>query len=248
MSVPIQIPGYGQAIAGLDWLLLPGLDGKSTEIKQLGRGVDAAWQFVWSVKGHEDEYVAFVSKGEVKKRPVAASSLVRAAVAEDVYLALVDVGDGRLWIFAVKDGMPAKRMDRVGDAVDLMGMVKDFLTSLPEPSKAPIYTDKPELFERLPFAVDVRPFSLEILGHSIKSRDFSKAAFTWYSAAPIGGIAFGVALVILVCGYYAYQLQAEETAKREAAQIRQREIAQRKVELATTVSTAINAKIGRAHV
>lgn len=240
MSVPVQIPGYGQAIAGLDWLSLPGLDGKSTEIKQLGRGVDAAWQFVWSIKGHEDEYVAFVSKGEVKKRPVAAASLVRAAVSEDLYLALVDVGDGRLWTFAVKDGMPAKRMDRVGDAADLMGMVKDFLTSLPEPSKAPIYTDRPELFEKLPFPVDVRSFSLEILSHSIKKRDFSKAAFTWYSAAPIGGIAVGVALILLVCGYYAYQIQAEETARREAAQIRQREIAQRKVELATAVSTAIN--------
>lgn len=241
MSAAVQIPGFGPAVAGLDWLLLPGLDGKSTEIKQLGRGVDAAWQFVWSVKGNEDEYVAFVSKGEVKRRPVAASVLVRAAVAEDLYLTLVDAGDGRLWVFAVKDGMPAKRMDQVGDAVDLMGMVKDFLTSLPVPSKAPIYTDKPELFELLPFAVDVRPFSLEILGHSIKKRDFSKAAFTWYSAAPIGGIAFGVALVILVCGYYAYQLQAEETSRREAAQIRQRDIAQRKVELATAVSTAINA-------
>uniref|UniRef100_UPI0010FA3AC8 type 4b pilus protein PilO2 n=1 Tax=Pseudomonas sp. G(2018) TaxID=2502242 RepID=UPI0010FA3AC8 len=192
MSASVLIPGFGQAIAGLDWLPLPGLDGKSTEIKQLGRGVDAAWQFVWSVKGNEDEYVAFISKGEVKKRPVAASSLVRSAVAEDLYLALVEVEEGRYWAFAVKDGMPAKRMDRVGDATDLMGIVKDFLTSLPEPSKVPIYTDKPELFERLPFPVDVRSFSLEILGHSIKKRDFKKAEFSWYSAAPIGGIAIGV--------------------------------------------------------
>lgn len=241
MSVPVEIPGYGQAVAGLDWLLLPGLDGKSTEIKQLGRGVDAAWQFVWSVKGIGEEYVAFVSKGEVKKRPAAAASLVHAAIAEDLYLALVDAGEGRLWVFAEKDGVPAKRMDRVGDATDLMGLVKDFLSSLPEPSKAPIYTDKPELFQQLPFPVDIRSFSLEILGHSIKKRDFSKAAFSWYSAAPIGLITFGVVLSILAFGYYAYELQAEETAQREAVQIRQREIAQRKAELATAIKTAINA-------
>uniref|UniRef100_UPI00148531CA type 4b pilus protein PilO2 n=1 Tax=Pseudomonas sp. G(2018) TaxID=2502242 RepID=UPI00148531CA len=56
-------------------------------------------------------------------------------------------------------------------------------------------------------------------------------------------IAIGVVLVILVCGYYAYQIQAEETARREAAQIRQRDIAQRKLELATAVNTAINARL-----
>lgn len=241
MLALVQIPGFGQAAAGLDWLLLPGLDGKSTEVKQLGRGVDAAWQFVWSMKDHEDEYVAFVTKGEMKKRPHAASALVRAAVAEELYLTLVDVGDGRLWVFAVKDGMPVNRMDRVGDATDLMGLVSDFLTSLPDRSKAPIYTDRPELLERLPYTLDVRPFSLEILGHSIKKRDFSKAAFSWHSSAPVGAIAFCAALIVLGIGYYFYEIEAEETARRDAALIRMREIEQRKVELANAVSTAINA-------
>ncbi len=243
MLALVQIPGFGQAAAGLDWLPLPGLDGKSAEIKQLGRGVDAAWQFVWSVKDHEDQYVAFVTKGEMKKRPHAASALVRAAVAEELYLTLVDVGDGRLWVFAVKDGMPVNRMDRVGDASDLMGQVSDFLTSLPDRSKAPIYTDRPELLERLPYTLDVRPFSLEILGHSIKKRDFSKAAFSWHSSAPVGAIAFCVVLIVLGVGYYLYEIEAEEAARRDAAQIRMREVAQRKMELANAVSTAINATV-----
>ncbi|AXQ50974.1 hypothetical protein DZC31_30110 (plasmid) [Stenotrophomonas rhizophila] len=241
MLALVEVPGYGQAVAGLDWLPLPGLDGKSTEIKQLGRGVEAAWQFVWSVKGHEDEYVAFVSKGDVKQRPVAASALVRAAVAEDHYLALVDIGEDRLWLFAVKDGMPVSRMDRVGEAVDLMGLVRDFLTTLPESTQAPIYTDKPELLERLPYALDIRPFSLEILAHSFKKRDFSKAAFSRHSSAPIGAIAICAAAVLLGAGYYVYQVEAEAKAMRDAALIREREIAQRKLELANAVSSAINA-------
>lgn len=240
-ATPVHIPGFGQAVAGLDWLLLADMEGRTTEIKQLGRGVNAAWQFVWSMKGQEDEYVAFVSKGEVKKRPVAAAALVRSAIGDDCYLTLVDIGEGRLWVFAVKDGVPANRVDRVGDPADLMGLVSDFLTTLPEPSKAAIYTDKPELLERLPYSLDVRPFSLEILGHSIKKRDFSKAAFSRHSSVPVGGIVVGVVLAGLVGGYYVYQMQAEAAAQRDAVQIRQRKIAKRKVELTNEVRTAINA-------
>lgn len=238
--VPVQIPGFGQAVAGLDWLVLPGLDGKGTEVKQLGRGVNAAWQYIWTVKNKEDEYVAFVSKGEIKERPVAAAVLVRAAIQDETYLALVDVGEARLWIFAVKDSMPVSRMDRVAEAADLRGLVRDFLTSLPDPSKVPIYTDRPALLEKLPFGLDVRPFSLEILGHSLKKRDFSKAAFSRHTSVSTGGILIGVVLASMAGGYYLYQLQAEATARSDAMQIRQREITKRKSELASAVNTAIN--------
>jgi len=239
--IPVQIPGFGQAVAGLDWLLLPGMDGRGTEIKQLGQGVNAAWQYLWSIKGKEDEYVAFISKGEVKKRPVAASVLVRAALHDDTFLTLIDLGDGPLWVFAVKDGMPVSRMDRVGDATGLMGLVRDFLTTLHDPRQAPIYTDKPELFESLPYHLDIRPFSLNILGHSLKKKDFAKAAFAWHSSMPFGAIVAGLVLAAGAGGYYYYQAEAEATAQRDAAQIRQREIAKRKAELASSVATAINA-------
>ncbi|PMS14657.1 hypothetical protein C0Z18_30895 [Trinickia dabaoshanensis] len=240
-AIPVPIAGFGEAVAGLDWLELPGLDGKNTEVKQLGRGVNAAWQFVWSVKGKDGEYVAFVSKGEVKKRPVAAAVLVRAAVSEDTYLTLVDIGDGRLWAFAVSDGMPVNRMDRVADATDLMGQVRDFLTSLPDPSKAPIYTDKPELFETLPYGLDIRPFSLEILRHSIRKRDFSKATFSRHSSIPVAGIIATALLASLTAGYVYYQDQAEGEARRHESQARRREIAKRKAALMNQVRAAINA-------
>ncbi|RDU98744.1 type 4b pilus protein PilO2 [Trinickia dinghuensis] len=240
-AIPVPIPGFGQAVAGLDWLELPGLDGKSTEVKQLGRGVNAAWQYIWSVKGKDGEYVAFVSKGEVKKRPAAAAALVRAAISEDTYLTLVDLGEGRLWVFAVSDGMPVNRMDRVADAIDLMGQVRDFLTSLPDPSKAPIYTDKPELFETLPYGLDIRPFSLEILGHSIKKRNFSKATFARHSTIPVAGIVAVALLASLAGGYAYYQDQADDAARRHAALLHRRQLAKRKKELASRVGAAINA-------
>lgn len=240
-AIPVPIPGFGEAVAGLDWLELPGLDGKSTEVKQLGRGVNAAWQFIWGAKGKDGEYVAFVSKGEVKRRPVAAAVLVRAAVSEDTYLTLIELGKGQLWVFAVADGMPVNRMDRVADAIDLMGHVRDFLTSLPDPSKAPIYTDKPELFDPLPYGLDVRPFSLEILGHSIKKRDFSKASFERHSSIPVAGILAVALFASLAGGYVYYQDKSDDDARRREAQAHRREIAKRNAQLANQVGTAINA-------
>lgn len=216
MLALVQIPGFGQAVAGLDWLALSGLEGQRTEIKQLGRGVEAAWQYLWSVKGQTDQCVAFVAKGEVKnkKRPVAAAALVRAAIAEDLYLALVDVGDQRLWVFAVKDGIPFKRMDLVGEPGEVMGLVRDFLNTLPEPTKLPIYTDNAALLSVLPYPVDVRPFSLEILAHSIQKRDVSKAAFSRHTSAPIVQLVVCTGLIAAGCVYYVYQLQAESGAPR----------------------------------
>lgn len=243
MLALVQIPGFGPALAGLDWLELPGLDGKSTEIKQLGRGVNASWQYLWTSKGIVNEYVAFVTKSESKNKPVAAAALVRAAIPEELFLSLVDIGDSRLWLFAVKDGVPVRKMDRVGEAGDVMGLVSDFLTGLPDKSKVCIYTDQPDLFERIHYTLEIRSFSLDILGHSIKQRDYSKAAFSRHSSAPLGLYAFIGSALILGVGYYIYDMQAQEAAIRDAAQIRQRAIAQRKIELDNQVSSAINATV-----
>ncbi|NMV39895.1 type 4b pilus protein PilO2 [Ralstonia insidiosa] len=240
-AIPVQIPGLGQAIAGLDWLMLDGLDGKRTEINQLGRGVNAAWQFIWSMKGKEDEYVAFLSKNEAKKKPFAAAVAVRSAISDETFLAMIEIGEGQWWLFGIKDGMPANKMDRVGEASELMGLVRDFLTSLSDPEQVPIYTDKPELFAGLPYTLDVRPFSLEILSHSVKKKAFDKAAFSRHSSVPFGAIAVCVLLAAGVGGYFWYDHEAEVAARRDAEVNRQKDIAKRKVELATAVSTAINA-------
>lgn len=247
-AILVQVPDLGQAVVGLDWLLLSDLDGKSAEIKRLARGVNAKWQYIWSSKDKEDEYIGFVSKGEVKKTPVAAGPLVRAAVSDDTYLSLVDIGEGRLWLFAVKGGLPAKRadgvgdaMDRVGDAIELMALVRDFLTGLPDPAKAPIYTDQPRLFEGLPWKLDVRQFSLEILGHSVKKKDFKKAKFSRHTSLPIGWILVGVLLTAVAGGVWAYFDHQAQADRKNAAQTRKRELAKRKEELASAVSAGINA-------
>ncbi|NWB63508.1 type 4b pilus protein PilO2 [Pseudomonas sp. F1002] len=247
MLARVEIPGFGQALAGLDWLAIPGMDGRRTEIKALGRGVDAAWEFVWTVKGEhgadDKESVALVIKSESKKRPVAAASLVRAAIHESSFITLIEVSDQLFWIFAITDGMPGKGMDRVGDLSEVMGVFKDFINTLTTPDEMPVYTNKQEVLPTLNFQMDVRNFSLEILGHSIAKRDFSKAAFKRHTSAPVIPIVIGAVLIALGCAYHFYQLQAEETARRDSAQIRERAIAKRKEELAAAVSTALNSTV-----
>lgn len=242
MLAMVQIPGFGTAAAGLDWLELPGMDGKRTEIQQLGRTVDAAWQYVWAVKGAEHEYVAFVTKSESKSRPVAAGALAQVAIAEDLYLALVDLGDERFWLFATVGGLPHARMDLVGEVGEVLGLARDFLNTVQSAAEVPIYTDKAELFESLPYAseLDIRPFSLEILAHSIQKRDYAKAKFNRYTTAPVLQLVMVSVVVCFAIGYYFYQVQAEETALRDAVLVRERAIAQRKAELDSAVKAALN--------
>lgn len=243
MLAMVQIPGFGPAAAGLDWLELPGMDGKRTEIQQLGRTVDAAWQYVWAVKGAEHEYVAFATKGDSKNRPVAAGALAQVAIAEDLYLAFVDLGDERYWLFATVGGLPQARMDLVGEVGEVLGLARDFLNTVHSAADVPIYTDKAELFESLPYAsdLDIRPFSLEILAHSIQKRDYAKAKFARYTTAPVLQLMIVSVVVCFAIGYYFYQVQAEEAAIRDAVLLRERAIAQRKAELNSAVTAALNA-------
>lgn len=237
----VQIPGFGAAHVGLDWLTLPGMESKRDEIKQLGRGIDAAWQFVWEAKGQVDSSVAFLTRAQSKKRPIAAAALVRAAIAEDLYLTLIDVGDDQLWLFAAQNGVPIKRADLAGSPAEVLMLLKDLLNNFGDPSKLPIYTDQQERLKALPHTLDVRPFSLEILGHSIQKRDFAKAAFSRHTSLPIVPILVCVALIAGAAVYYFYQVQAEEAARRDASINRERAVAQRKQELASAVDTALNA-------
>jgi hypothetical protein len=243
MLTQLQVPGFGTALMGLDWLTLPGLDGTRNEIKQLGRGADAAWEFVWKGKGQAESCVALVSRTESRKKPVAAAGLIRAAISEDQYLTLIDVGDDRLWLFATENGVPIPRTDRVGTATEVMAQVRDVLNRFSNPSELPVYTDQQALLEALPHSLDLRHFSLQILGHSLHKRDFGKAAFSRHTSLPVIPLLLCVALLVGGCAYYVYQLQAEETARRDAALVREQAIAQRKLDLANAVNAAINATV-----
>ncbi|MBD8792701.1 type 4b pilus protein PilO2 [Pseudomonas syringae] len=237
----VQIPGFGTVVMGLDWLTLQGMDGKREEIRQLGRGVDAGWQYVWAGHGQVDDSVAFIARGQSKKRPVAAAALIRAAIAEDLYLTLIEVDEDRFWLFAVQDNVPMKRADLVGTFSEVVLLLKDLLSAFQDPSKLPVYTDQQDRLAALPYTLDLRPFSLEILSHSINKRDMAKAAFSRHTSVPVIPILLFTVLVAGGAAYYMYQVQVEETARRDASLIRERAVAQRKLELGNAVDTALNA-------
>ncbi|WP_456293255.1 type 4b pilus protein PilO2 [Pseudomonas sp. AK106] len=243
MLTQLQVPGFGTALMGLDWLTLPGLDGTRDEIKQLGRGADAAWEFVWHAKGQIESAVALVSRAESKKRPVAAAALLRAAISEDQYLTLIDIGEDRLWLFAAQNGVPIPRTDRVGPGSEVMAQVRDVLNRFSNPSDLPIYTDQQALLQALPHSLDVRHLSLQILGHSLHKRDFTKAAFSRHTSLPIIPIVILTAVMTAGMAYYFYEVAVIEAQRRDAAVLREKAMAQRKLELANAVNAAINATV-----
>jgi len=243
MLTQLQVPEFGTALMGLDWLTLPGIESTRDEIRQLGRPVDAAWQFVWQGKGQTESCVALVSRTMSRKRPVAAAALIRAAITEDQYLTLIDIGEDRLWLFGVQNGMPMTRTDRVGPAGEVMSQVGDVINQFSNPSELPIYTDQQVLLEALPHSLDLRHFSLQVLGHSLHKRDFVKAAFSRHTSLPVVPLLLCIGLLAGGCVYYVYQLQAAETARRDASMVREQAIAQRKLELANAVNAAINVSV-----
>ena len=172
---------------------------------------------------------------------------MRTAITETSYVTLVELGEEageqRFWLLAIQDGLPVKRMDLVGDTSEVMAAFKDHLNTLDHGTVLPIYTDQAAMLTALPYELDVRPFSLGILGHSIQKRDFNRAAFRRHTSLPIIPILICVGLVAAGCIYYVHQVQAEEAARRDAALIRERAIAQRKQELFTAVSTALNSTL-----
>ncbi|MBX8493160.1 type 4b pilus protein PilO2 [Pseudomonas cichorii] len=248
MLALIDVPGYGQAVAGLDWLSLTGLESQRTEIVQLGRGVDAAWEYVWTSKGNHDREdktaVALLSKHESRKKPVAAASLVQAAIAEDKCLVLIgisqEVEEPLFWLLAIENGMPVTRMDVVGSAIEILGPLKDYLNSMDGHQELPVYSDQAQLLESVRYSLNIRQFSLGILAHSIKKKDVSRATFSRHTSLPVVPILCCLGLVIGGSVYWVIQLQAEESARRDAAILRAKAIEQRKQELANSVSSALN--------
>lgn len=246
MLTQLQVPAFGTALMGLDWLTLPGLESARDEIKQLGRGHDAAWEFVWKGEGQAESSVALVSRRESPKRPAAAASLVRAVIDEDFYLTLIEVGEDSYWLFAVcpaQSSMGIKRVDRVGPWVDVSHQFKDLLNGAVDASKLPIYTDQQERLAAFPYLLNVRDFNLQILAQSLDKRDFAKARFTRHTSLPIVLMLVLVALLMAACAYYLHDLQAQETAQRDAALARERATVQRKQELAQAVDNALNSTV-----
>jgi len=236
----LDVGEFGQAIAGLDWLALDGLESRSTEIRQLARSVNASWHYLWEHENEHEQYVAFASKSDSKKRPTAAAALLRAAIQDTTFLSLITVGQEQYWVFAQSEGLPVKRMDFVGTAHDAMHLVRDFVSAQHKAPQLPVYTDEPALFLDLPFSIDPRSMSLEILGHSIKKADFGKAAFKRYSSISVPAVATTLALLIGVSGYTVYESHAQTQRAQAAAQANAIAEAQRREQLLADIQTGIN--------
>jgi len=249
MLALIEVPGFGQVIAGLDWLSLNGFESKRTEVRHLALRAEVAWEYVWTIKGdnrEERSIVALLSKQQSRKRPVAAAPLVQAAVSEDVYVVLVvlpgEQDEPQYWLLAVDEGLPVKQMDLVGTLNEVMAAFHDHLNGYEGPA-LPVYTDQPERLQELNYELDVRQFSVSILSHSIKKRDVAKAKFRRHTSLPILPILVVSAFLTAGGVYWVMDMQAQEAAQRNAALIRQKAIEQRKQELASSVSMALNSTV-----
>lgn len=249
---PIRVPGVGEAVAGLDWIELPGVDTHGVEMRQFARSANAQWQFAWKLAGKATPLVAFIPDGVAKKAPVAAAALVHAAIPdEQTCITLIDLqsddseGDTgtsiKYWLFATVEGVPAKRMDFVGNANDIRSLILDFLSHLTDREGVAVYTDLDELFDTLPYRFDIRPFSLDILRHSLTKKDYSRARFERYRPVSLKVTGLLVLAALGGLGYLLAQEEIEQIQRREAAQARQREIARKTAELAKAIEAGINA-------
>lgn len=250
---PIRVPGVGEALAGLDWIELPGVDSHGTEIRQFARSANAQWQFAWRLAGKATPFVAFVPQGMTKKTPVAAAALVNAAIPDEpTRITLIDLqepGDEedepsaglKYWVFATVDGVPAKRMDFVGNANDIRTHILDFLSTREDKEGLAVYTNLGELLDTLPYRFDVRPFDFEILRHSLSKKEYSRARFDRYRPVSLKVTGILVLGALAAVGYLLAQDEIEQMQRRDAAQARQREIERKTAELAQAVDAGINA-------
>ena len=244
----IQVQGFGEAITGLDWIALPGLESPGVEIRQLARSANAQWQYTWKKAGKPTPYICFVPRGKSKKKPVAAGMLVSAAIHDQTYMTLIEIDDLQYWVFAAVDGQPAKRMDFVGKAPAVLNSIRDFISTLSGSEELPVYTNLPELLDTLPHRFDVRPFSLDILAHSIQKKDYSQAKFQRYSPLSLKVTLFVSFALLASAGYSIFQDQIEQMQLRQAAKERQIEIDNKLKELSASVEKEINSSQPIAHV
>lgn len=251
---PIRVPGVGEIIAGLDWIELPGVDSHSEEMRQMARRVSAQWQYEWPLADKAKRIASFVPQGLAKTAPVAAAALVHAAIPDEpTRITLIDLQtiseddepdtELKYWVFATVNGAPAKRMDFVGNAQNIRTYILEFVSSLDDKEGVPVYTDLGELLETMSYRFDVRPFSLEILRHSLTKKDYSNAKFSRYRRVSMKVTAFLVLSSLAAVGYLLTQDEIEQMQRRDAAQARQREIERKTAELAKAVDAGINAAL-----
>lgn len=242
MAVALEIQNIGSVLADLDWLSLDTFESTGGQVRQLGRGRDAKWHKIWGNK--RGAFVAFATKADAKRSPVAAALLVSQVLDEPEYILLVQAGNHEYWLLAVEQGLPAPRMDRVADRGTVRSLLTDYFNTKKTDDVAaiPIYTDADEILEELHFTqLSRRMFSLDVLGHSLKKRGISHARFSRFHAKPIGLVLALPLLALALGGYVLYQQLTEAETRRAAAEKARLEQVRRVQDSTRQVLTALNA-------
>lgn len=244
----VSVPGIGDIDLGLDWMLIESLDSQKAEIKRLAATAEASWY----TKLYADESdktsefcVAFASRSDYKKPPVAAAKLLRKAIADEQnFICLIKIDEDKYWFIGFYDGLPLRgnpkiSSDYVSDRNGVLSIAKDFIADRLA-RDLPVFTDCPEIFEGLPFDLDFRNFSLEVFFEYITKKDFKKAKFGTYTTVPWIPI---VVFVLAAAGGAYWYLDSEANKTQDLAKIqreRQQQEFERKRQLASSISNAIN--------
>lgn len=247
MLKQLEVAGFGQALAGLDWLALDGVESQRTEIRQLASSANAAWQFLWSDPDEHEKLIALVAKKDSAKRPFAAAALLRTAIPDKTFMSLITVEAGLYWIFAQVNGLPAKRMDFVGTEHEVMAMARDFVTTRDRSHDLPVYTDEAELFLNIPYRMELRSMSLEVLGHSLKKNDFKNAKFERYSAVSLQLMVTAFVFALIGIGYTSYQSHIKNQQARSEALARQTAKEKNIAQILLDIDKAINSTLPVKH-
>lgn len=244
----VSVPGLKEIDLGLDWMPIESIESPKEEIKRLAATAEASWYM--KLYSDEDDTtsefcVAFASRSDYKKPPVAGAKLLRKAIVDEQnFICLVKIDEDKYWFVGFYDGLPLRgnpkrSADFVSDRNGVLSIAKDFISDRMT-RNMPVFTDCADIFDDLPFDLDFRNFSLDVFFEYIKKKDFAKAKFKKYTTVPLVPIVIGLA--VMAGGAYWY-LNAEANKTQDLAKIqreRQQQEYERKRQLASSISNAIN--------
>lgn len=197
---------------GLDWHLLPGMTSERKEVAAL---VKQHGSKVGCVVGSDESGVSVLGLAPGHKPGVAcgaawlAKALAKASAGASVILVEPIEGD-RLWLCAVRAGLPVQGLDIVINASDLHQRLQDFLRD----SQEPRICSTLEHLDDFGYA-NVSPESFAELVANTKPEKLVRVA-----GVPPALVAAGVAGTLLVTAYLGGTAYLDGQAAKRAAQLR----------------------------
>lgn len=215
----IKISNLTKPVAvALDWQVLPGLTSESKEIAALAK---SAGTRIGSVVADEGTGVTILGLSSTKTAgvPCGAAWLAKASARESIVL-IEPLEDGRLWLCAVRAGLPVPGLDVVIDSSDLTQRLPAFIQDGQDPRICST------LDNLLDFGYsNVTPQSFAELVANTKAERLARISGT-SPVLIIGGVAVAVALgAWFGGGAYLDQIANEKSAAASADVVRKQQIA-----------------------